>query len=139
MKKLVILAAMSLSLFTAGFWDGVAKASQLPVPNSGTISLNESNVALGDTVTFTTSFDGKLKNPRIEVLCYQNSVLVYGEGGSAYDTFLLGGGGSLWKDSGGPADCVANLYYFKVGTHEWNGSGQQETVYLATTSFSAAG
>ena len=88
---------------------------------------------LGSWVTFTTVYPGNVKTPRVEVVCSQNGALVYGEAGSTGDAFLLGGGGSLWLNAGGSASCVANLYYFT-----WNG-GQPGTVYLASTSFNAAG
>jgi hypothetical protein len=58
---------------------------------------------------------------------------VYGEAGSPDWAFLLGGGGSIWKSVGGPASCVANLYYFS-----WK-AGQPTAVYLATTNFDATG
>jgi hypothetical protein len=89
--------------------------------------------SLGSTVAFDTGYPKNTKNPRIEVLCYQGGTLVYGEAGGVNDSFLLGGGGSLWKDGGGAADCTANLFYFgwKAGTQTYN--------KLATTDFSAAG
>jgi hypothetical protein len=87
--------------------------------------------ALGSTVSFDTGYPKSTKNPRIEVLCYQGGALVYGEAGGVNDSFLLGGGGSLWKDGGGSADCMANLFYFgwKAGTQTYN--------KLATTAFAA--
>ena len=57
-------------------------------------------------------------------MCYQDGKVVYGETGSigqargdgtdslGYDEFLLGGGGSIWKDKGGAASCKASLFYF---------------------------
>ena len=74
-----------------------------------------------------------MKNPRIEVLCYQGGELVFGMAGSTTYEFLLGGGGSLWLWGGGAAECTANLFYF--GQH----AGQQTYNRLATTSFSAGG
>jgi hypothetical protein len=94
--------------------------------------VSQSGPSLGSWVTFTTVIPTNVNTPRVEVLCYQNGALVYGEGGSPTDAFLLGGGGSLWLSGGGAASCVANLYYFT-----WKG-GQPGTVYLATTSFDAA-
>ena len=95
-----------------------------------------SGPSLGDTVTFTTVIPTNVKNPRVEVLCYQNGDLVYGEAGAPTDTFLLGGNvdrGSIWRTTLGPASCVANLYYFT-----WK-AGEPAVTYLATTSCDAAG
>jgi hypothetical protein len=89
-------------------------------------------LTLGSTVTFATGFPTNVKNPRIEVLCYQNDQLVFGMAGGVDYAFLLGGGGSIWLDSGGGADCTANLYYFgwRAGTQTYN--------WLASTTFTAA-
>jgi hypothetical protein len=89
--------------------------------------------SLGSSVSFTVTYPTSVKTPRVEVLCYQNGALVYGEAGSPGDTFVLGGGGSLWLTAGGSASCTANLYYFT-----WK-AGQPATTYLASTSFDAAG
>jgi hypothetical protein len=86
---------------------------------------------LGGTVSFSTGYPSNVKNPRIEVLCYQNGDLVYGEAGSVTNTFLLGGGGSIWLAGGGSAACTANLFYF--GQH----AGHQTYNVLASTDFSA--
>jgi len=100
---------------------------------------------LGDTVYFDVVVPSNVNNPRVEVMCYQDSKVVYGETGSVgqatgdgsdpfgYSGFLLGGGGSLWKDGGGAADCTAKLFYFgqKAGKQTFN--------VLDSTSFSAAG
>ena len=101
--------------------------------NQGSAGLASTAPHLGGSVSFTVVYPGNVKTPRVEVLCYQNGSLVYGEGGSPSDSFLLGGGGSLWLTAGGSANCVANLYYFT-----WN-AGTPGTTYLATTSFDAAG
>ena len=42
-------------------------------------------------MSFTAVYPGNVKTPRVEVLCYQNGALVYGEAGSPTDTFQLGG------------------------------------------------
>lgn len=100
------------------------------------ITLDQSAPAFETYVTFTTTGvpTHQIKNPRIEVLCYQSGTLVYGEAGAITDSFLLGGGGSIWIDNGGgPADCTANLFYFD------NHGATQTYVLLATTSFAAAG
>jgi hypothetical protein len=138
--KLRLTALLSVALCA-----GVAAASASAGKVTPSISLNsvtsntgalvaQATPTIGDSVNFTTVIPTNVQNPRVEVLCYQNDSLVYGEGGAPTDSFLLGGGGSLWLyDGGGAASCVANLYYFT-----WKG-GQPATVYLATTSFDAAG
>jgi len=88
---------------------------------------------LGDYLSFNTGYPNTVKNPRIEVLCYQNGALVFGMAGSTTYSFQLGGGGSIWLTNGGSASCTANLYYF--GFH----AGQQTYNKLASTSFSAGG
>lgn len=89
--------------------------------------------SLGSSVDFSTGYPTNVKNPRIEVLCYQAGSLVYGEAGGVNDPFQLGGGGSIWLTNGGAADCTANLFYFgwRAGTQTYN--------VLASTSFSAGG
>jgi len=89
--------------------------------------------SLGSEVAFATGYPTNVKNPRIEVLCYQGSDLVYGEAGSVDHSFLLGGASSAWLRAGGAAACTANLFYF--GTH----AGHQTYNRLASTTFSAGG
>jgi hypothetical protein len=89
--------------------------------------------ALGSTVSFDTTYPSNTKNPRIQVMCYQDGSLVYGEAGGVTDSFKLGGGGSIWLTSGGAAECTANLFYFG-----WR-AGVQTFNVLASTSFSATG
>ena len=113
------------------------------------ITLNpEPPAALGATVTFTvTGIPKNVQNPRVEVVATRDGsdAVIYEEAGSVaqavgdgtdplgYSGFLLGGGGSIWKTEGGPADCVANVFFFdKV-------KGRQTQSILATTSFPAAG
>ena len=87
--------------------------------------------ALGSWVTFASSYPTNVKNPRIEVLCYQSGALTFGMAGGIDYSFQLGGGGSLWLWSGGEADCTANLFYFG-----WKG-GMQTYNRLASTGFHA--
>jgi len=89
--------------------------------------------SLGSNVAFATGYPNNVKNPRIEVLCYQGSDLVYGEAGGVDHTFQLGGASSLWLRVGGSAECTANLFYF--GSH----AGHQTYNWLASTDFSASG
>jgi hypothetical protein len=134
-RRLALTSTLIVGLFVIA---GPALAKGSPHADSS-ITLNSGTGSastaphLGGSASFTVVFPGNVKTPRVEVLCYQNGALVYGEAGSPDNIFTLGGGGSLWLDAGGSASCVANLYYFT-----WNG-GQPATTYLATTSFDAAG
>jgi hypothetical protein len=140
-----------LSGVVALSFTGVAVAGSLPSAGSGTITLSavDGQVAApataphyAGTVTFSSAGTGRLKNPRVYVHCYQFGSLVYWEAGGAGSTFTLGGGYSLWVAAGGgSAHCIADLFYFKkAGSNsEWNGNGQQEYVWLASTEFDATG
>ena len=126
---LCVLAAPALG-------KGTPHADSSITLNQGGTSLAQTAPRLGSTVSFTAAYPTSIKNPRVEVLCYQNGDLVYGEAGAPTDTFLLGGNpdrGSIWRTTLGPASCVANLYYFT-----WK-AGEPAATYLATTSFEAAG
>jgi hypothetical protein len=87
---------------------------------------------LGDVVTFTVSYPKTLDHfgVRIQVLCYQDGNLVYGEAGPYSQGFLLGGAMSPWYLNDGAADCHADLYY-------WSYNGGQKFNPLATVGFSA--
>ncbi len=111
------------------------------------ISLVESNVKLGDTIHFTYTLprgvkeapNGSGTQARIQVMCYLNDALVYGEALNAIDAktsgLLLGGAGSVWlyEHSSESTNCVTTLY-------QWDYTGGvQKFVPLATTTFNAAG
>src|SRR5207248_117629 len=81
---------------------------------------------LGNAVKFSAGYPTTTKNPWISVRCYQGSTLVYGEGGSPSDSFVLGGAASQWVTVGGSATCSAEL-----GDLYWRG-GHQYYTYLAT-------
>jgi hypothetical protein len=132
-KSLFVVLAVFFALGAAApsFAGKVTPQISLDRVASGA-QIAQSSPSLGSWVTFTTVIPSNVNNPRVEVLCYQNGALVYGEGGSPTDAFLLGGGGSIWLSSGGSASCIANLYYFT-----WKG-GQPATVYLAATRFDAS-
>jgi hypothetical protein len=98
------------------------------------LTLNESGPHLGGTVTFTATYPKSSKNPRIQVMCYQAGVLVYGEAGAYDQSFLLGGGSSLWLTNGGPASCIADSFDLVM-----NGNNMQEVTWVAETTFDAAG
>jgi hypothetical protein len=100
---------------------------------AGTIAVaSGSSLKLGGTVNFTYSAVN-VKSPRIQVICSQGDLgVVYGEAYPAGQSFLLGGGGSLWKTGGGQATCVATLYY-------WDFTPSQIFNPVASVSFMAAG
>lgn len=148
MKKLVLFLAAAVAAILIVIPVGAAK----PVP-SGTIAIAAgSDLNLGGVVTFdvTVSDLPGNANPRIQVMCSQpddvpfdyafpdGSIhthidpLVYGEAGPAEQGFLLGGGMSVWLLHGGPAECVATLYF-------WTFHPVQEFHELASVSFGAGG
>lgn len=91
--------------------------------------------SLGDNVTFAVGFSKTVERygPRIQVMCYQGSTLVYGEAGRYDQAFSLGGASSDWLNtSQGPAHCIADLYY-------WSYQGGQTFTWLASTEFDAGG
>lgn len=141
-----LIAALALAASLAGIATG-APAAAIP-----TIAIDQAAPAYQTTVTFTVTglpakYDcvGHARCARVEVLCSQAGILVYGEGGDlgqargsgsplGYSGFLLGGGSSQWiNNGGGPADCVANLFRFD------NSGPTQQFILLASTSFAAAG
>lgn len=101
---------------------------------SGTISLDQSlPVTLGQTITFTTTYEGLKKDqqPQIQITGFQNGVEVYHNSQFPTPPWILGDG-SLWAQNGGPAHCIAILYYWDYHPH-----GQQ--VILASLEFDANG
>jgi len=92
--------------------------------------------AIGANVTFAVTYPKSVEKfgPRIQVMCYQDGSLVYGEAGPWYQAFFLGGSGSLWlyNTATQGAHCVADLYY-------WSYQGGQKFNWLASTEFDAAG
>lgn len=125
------IAIVALLAVPASVFAGKSGGSASWIALSGPSGSAATSLTLGSTVTFATSYPTSVKNPRIEVLCYQSGLLVFGMAGSVDYAFLLGGGGSIWLDNGGGADCTANLYYFgwKAGTATYN--------WLASTHFTA--
>ena len=98
------------------------------------IAVNQANPYLGEVVTYTVSYPSSDKNPRVQVMCYQGGVMVYGEAEAVGVPFTLGGGSSQWLTNGGPASCEADLYNLV-----WNGNQMQQVTMLASTYFDAAG
>ncbi len=145
-KKLSVLV-MVVFVAGASFWFVTTKlgvgsntqvASITRSTATGTISVNQTNLHLGDYATFTSTFSPKnldSKYPggiRIQVLCYQNGELVYGQAGHYDLKFLLGGASSQWLINGGGASCVADLYY-------WSYNGGQKFNWVASTAFEVQG
>jgi len=89
---------------------------------------------LGDSVTFTASYPDALSRywVYVNLLCYQGAdhVLVYATTQKPDTSFILGGTNSPWVQNGGPASCVANLFY-------WSNGGKYTV--LAETDFDAQG
>jgi hypothetical protein len=128
-------AAVALALVLTGT-SFAGKSSTTPWIGLATVagqSAPSVQPMLGDYVTFNTVVPSTVKNPRIEVDCYQNGQMTFGMGGATDYAFQLGGAGSVWLWNGGAADCTASLFYF--GSH----AGKQTFNVLATTSFSAGG
>lgn len=98
------------------------------------ITLDQVDPALGDSVTFTYTVSKHVKDPRIAVWCFQGdpAVLVFMATGPADDAIHLGGAGSDWLRNGGPAQCRADLY-------EWDFHPEQTYVEYASADFAAGG
>src|SRR3954468_3755100 len=95
--RLALLASLAtcLAFAVSPALAGKVTAS-ITLNQPSTALAGKSGPALGSSVTFSTVIPTNVKTPRVEVVCYQNGTVVYGEGGSPTDSFLLGGGGSLW-------------------------------------------
>ncbi len=105
-----------------------------PTP-SGSIAINPSSVLeLGGTVVFDVSTaDIKRKNNvLVSVIAYQGEGTVFVGIVEEGETILLGGASSTWLSNGGPAECIAQLYY-------WNFHPVQKQVLLDQIEFSADG
>jgi hypothetical protein len=100
---------------------------------ASSITLNQAKAYLGENVTFSTAYPNTVKNPRIQIMCYQNSAMTYAAADGASATFLLGGAASQWRTNGGPASCQADLYYWSVVNN------QEVFNLLSSMTFNAAG
>lgn len=128
---LVIAAvAAGVAPASAAKGSGGPKGSASPAP--ATLVLDQAAPSLGDTVTFTASNTGNLRNPREQVSCYQAGVLVWSTSAASGSAFLLGGGWSDWLANGGGAYCVADLYDLT-----WS-AGSQKATFVASTAFEAS-
>jgi hypothetical protein len=132
MKRTILTAILGATVVAVLALPGIASAAKPPRSSTAaSITINQAAPHLGDWVTFTYSVPGTVSSPRIQIMCYQSGALVYGEAGPATQSFLLGGGGSIWRTNGGAADCVATLY-------EWDFHPVQTFVPYSQTSFHAA-
>lgn len=128
-----LLGFVALAFVAAPYGTNYADAKGKPGANivAASISIDSADPHLGDWVTFSVS-GVNAKSPRIQVMCYQGSTLVYGEAGPSNQSFLLGGGMSQWLMKGGEADCIATVY-------EWDFHPQQTFVPYASVTFHAGG
>jgi hypothetical protein len=125
MKALILAAALLLTP---------------PVDEAPTITLDQTAPRLGDYVTFTVTYPHKLERREkehynggelsIQIICYQDGVMVDGNAGYYEQAFQLGLDGSAWQS--GAASCQADLYYWSYPHH------QQVFNLLASTTFEAA-
>lgn len=160
MRITIILAAVAALVVVLPA--GAARPAHAGPPQpSGTIAIAAGYTpALGDDLLFdyTVSNVPNWANPRIQIECYQDvnnsgiisrtedfdangfpDDLVYAEARNAESELVygqpftpLGGGSSLWLDRGGPAECDAELYY-------WRFHPVQTYNLLASVSFAAGG
>lgn len=129
MRRVAVVVAALLAV--------AAPATARPVAVAPSITLDQSAVALGDWVTFSVVVPKHVRQPRVQVWCYQDDVLVYATAENVVDdsaAFELGGGSSAWRDNGGPADCSADLFQWR-----WLWTRHMDYVVYASTTFTAAG
>jgi hypothetical protein len=142
--RFLVLAAILLGVAALSVTPGLAAKggngrSPDPASITSSITLNEADPHFGGTVTFTVTYPDMRYTPLVRVLCFQNGEIVYqyaqwSDGASPWvPSFTLWD--SIWAaNGGGPANCVADLYYYT-----WKGQIETGIVYLAHTEFVAAG
>jgi hypothetical protein len=123
---------ITLVIMVAGAFTAVpvyASGSGPQTSTTASIALTPGDPSLSESVTFVTTYPKATKSPAVEINCYQNSVLVWGQVGLVTDSYKLGGDSSPWLTNGGTATCFSNLdsITFKAGV-------ETKTV-LATMSF----
>lgn len=101
----------------------------MPKPQPSSVAIEQSDPKLGDAVTFAVEYPDGIVGASIQISAYQDGALVFGTAGLADRSLLLGGTSSPWLERGGPAHCVATLYWWKHGRF----------TTLASTEFDAAG
>jgi len=137
----------ALTLFvTAGLMAGAAAPAPAAKTGGGSTSasitlitpsssLGGTYPSFGGTVSFAITYPAMKWIPEVSVSCSQNGQEVYlgvetPSGSSSWTPEF-----TLWSqpwanNGGGPAECVANLYYYT-----WQGKAETGVVYLARTSF----
>ena len=134
MKRLLFGSIVGLALAAASVSvaaRGSNPATIVLVPPGGGAVPTTIWPRLGDGVAFATTYPKQLDKYGVGVhlSCFQNGSLVYSETQPNTATFTLGGTSSPWRTTGGPAYCVADLYY-------WNSQGFN---WLAGAQFTASG
>lgn len=123
MKRLLLGVALATALAGASV-SAAGKTSSsiaLNTPLAYSAPTTSSWPHFGDSVTFTTAYPDTFNKywVYINVLCYQlvgsDHVLVYASTQKPDATFYLGGTPSPWVPNGGPATCIANLFYWSNG------------------------
>ena len=125
LSAVMVLGAAALSAGGVAAAKGGNTGGGQTSGGTATITLNQTDPHLGDSVTFTTN-----GGARIALACYQGGVgnMVYSADQPTGTAFLLGGTSSIWKSVGGDALCYAWLY-----------SRSLSKGFLAVTSFTAGG
>ena len=138
MKRMLVGVTLAIVLPAIPLVAASKNATQasiiLNTPTTTASAIGAWEPKLGETVTFTVTYPKTLDHygVRIQVLCYQNGNLVYGEAGPYDQGFLLGGAMSIWYQNSGAATCHADLYY-------WSYNGGQKFNPIAYTDFEALG
>lgn len=119
---LVGIAATTYSVTTMTTFQSEARGK--PGGSTSSITLDQADPHLGDSVTFTTTGSGN----RIQVACYGLGLeVIYAADQPIGTAFLLGGTSSVWLSRGGSSDCYAWLVVKNM------------TKVQASTMFTAAG
>lgn len=147
MRRIALVPGIVAIVTVLGFSAGPAMAkpgSPSPTPASLVVSTTSGGStaapAYGGSVGMTATFSSMKEVPEVSLNCTSNGVNVYsngqeGSGGTSPWNLGFALWSQTWQDAGGgPASCVAQLYYFT-----WQGKSETGVVYLASTTFTAAG
>jgi hypothetical protein len=139
MRKIVLTVVLIGLVAAAGVPAFAAKGGGKgkngdPAAASATIALDQTPPHYGDVVTFTVAAGSVREDLSVWLHCDQGGSTVFQFVGLAADRFPLGGPGVSSPWAGGPATCVADLYYYTL-----RGQTQTSLVTLASTTFDVAG